>query len=340
MSIKDARMNRKTGGAGTITVTTGDTGTGTVTGTITGGTITGTGTTVTDTGTTTGDDTVTTGALFIVATPIGNLGDITRRAVEVLGTVDLILAEDTRRAAVLLRHLSVKTPVQSFHRHNEAARLSAVLRRLTGGAQVALISDAGTPLISDPGQRLVRAARAAGVPVSPLPGASAVVAALSAAGMPAARFVFEGFLPATAAARARRLNALQDETRALVFFEASHRIADALDAMAEAFGGEREVTVAREISKQFETFYGGDLAAVAAAIAADGRHQKGEFVIITAGAAAATVATADARAAQVMAILCEALPPGRASQLAARITGASRNTLYKAWTAKPPLASR
>lgn len=331
MSIKDARMNRKTGDTGT------GSGNDTITGTVTG-TITDNGT-----GTITGDDTGTTGALFIVATPIGNLGDITRRAVEVLGAVDLILAEDTRRASVLLRHLIVKTPVQSFHRHNEAARLPAVLRKLTGGATMALISDAGTPLISDPGQRLVRAARAAGVTVSPLPGACAVVAALSAAGIPAARFVFEGFLPATAAARARRLRELQNETRALVFFEASHRIADALDAMAEAFGGDREVTVAREISKQFETFYCGDLATVAAAIAAGGRHQKGEFVIITAGAAAdsvATTATADARAAQVMAILCEALPPGRASQLAARITGASRNTLYKAWMAPTRHAGR
>lgn len=293
MSIKDARMNRKTAGDG-------DGGDG-------GG-----------------------GALFIVATPIGNLGDITRRAVETLAAADLILAEDTRRASALLRHLDIRAPVQSLHQHNEAARLQPVLRRLAGGARVALISDAGTPLISDPGHRLVRRARQAGVAVTPLPGANAAVAALSAAGIPAARFCFEGFLPATVAARARRLRALRDEPRALVFYEASHRIAATLGALAEAFGGAREVTVAREISKKFETFYCGGAAEVAATIASDARHRKGEFVIIAAGAPAnADADTVDARAREIMQLLCAEMPPGRASQLAARITGVNRNALYK-----------
>ena len=269
------------------------------------------------------------GALFIVATPIGNLGDITRRAVETLATVDLILAEDTRRAAALLNHLGIRAPVQSFHQHNEAARLPAVLRRLAAGAQVALISDAGTPLISDPGRRLVRRARQAGVRVSPLPGASAVTAALSAAGQPAARFCFEGFLPATAAARARRLRELRDEPRTLVYYESSHRIAATLAAMAAAFGDAREVTVAREISKRFETFYCGDLAEVRAALAAAAEHRKGEFVIITAGAPP-TPAPADHRAQEIMELLSAELPLTRASRLTAQITGVNRNTLYAA----------
>ncbi|MDD9885046.1 MAG: 16S rRNA (cytidine(1402)-2'-O)-methyltransferase [Gammaproteobacteria bacterium] len=268
------------------------------------------------------------GALFIVATPIGNLGDITRRAVETLATVDLILAEDTRRAGALLSHLGIRAPVQSFHQHNEAARLPTVLRRLADGAQVALISDAGTPLISDPGRRLVRRARQAGVRVSPLPGASAVTAALSAAGQPAARFCFEGFLPATAAARARRLRELRDEPRTLVCYESSHRIAATLDAMAAAFGDAREVTVAREISKRFETFYCGDLAEVRAALAA-AEHRKGEFVIITAGAPP-TPAPADHRAQEIMELLSAELPLTRASRLTAQITGVNRNTLYAA----------
>jgi len=271
--------------------------------------------------------TQTPGSLFIVATPIGNLGDITRRAVETLRAVDLILAEDTRRAARLLRHLDIRAPVQSFHRHNEAARLPGALRRLAGGAQLALISDAGTPLISDPGHRLVRAARAAGVTVSPLPGANAAVAALSAAGIAAARFVFEGFLPATFAARARRLRELRDESRALVFYEASHRIAATLDAMAAVFGESREVTVAREISKRFETFYGGPVAEVAATIATGGHHQKGEFVIIAAGAPPDSTA-AGRRALEIFELLSAEMRPARARQLAAQITGAPRNALY------------
>lgn len=305
-SIRDARMNRKTTAAGAA-----DAGAG-VGAANTGGP-------------------AAAGALFIVATPIGNLGDITRRAVEVLGGVDLILAEDTRRAAVLLRHLGIRAPVQSFHRHNEAARLRAVLRRLASGARVALISDAGTPLISDPGHRLVQSARTAGVTVTPLPGANAAVAALSAAGLPAARFVFEGFLPAAAAARARRLRELQGETRTLVFYEASHRIAATLAAMAAAFGGDRAVAVAREISKLYETFYCGDLAEVARAINAGDAHRKGEFVIVAAGAAeAAGGVHPDRRAAEIMELLCAEMPPGRASRLAAQITGANRNALYAA----------
>ncbi len=272
-----------------------------------------------------------TGTLFIVATPIGNLADITRRAVETLAQADLILAEDTRRAAILLRHLELRIPVQSFHQHNEAARLPAVLRRLGDGARIALISDAGTPLINDPGHTLVQRARREGIPVTPLPGANAAIAALSAAGQPAARFCLEGFLPAKAEARKQRLRALRDEPRTLVFHESSHRIAATLAAMNAEFGAGRMVTVAREITKKFETFYCGALAEVQATIAADGNecHRKGEFVIVLRGAEPSPAdPSSPAPAEEIMALLLTEMPLNRASQIAARILGQNRNALY------------
>ena len=268
-----------------------------------------------------------TGTLFVVATPIGNLADITLRAIDVLARVDLILAEDTRRAAALLRHLDIRTPVRSFHQHNEAARLPALLRRLGGGARMALISDAGTPLISDPGYRLVRRAREAGIGVTPVPGASAVTAALSAAGQSAERFCFEGFLPATAEARKRRLRDLQDEPRTLVLYESSHRITATLEAMAPLFGDDRAVTVAREISKKFETFYCGTLAEVTATLATAAHHRKGEFVLIISGA---TARRGEARrAAEIMTLLSAEMPLKRATQIAAKLLNESRNELYE-----------
>lgn len=267
------------------------------------------------------------GALAVVATPIGNLADIAPRAGAALAAADLILAEDTRRARVLLQHLGIRVPLRAYHRHNEAARLPAALRQLQGGAQLALISDAGTPLISDPGRRLVERARAAGIRVTPLPGACAITAALSAAGQCADRFCFEGFLPATFDARARRLRELQYEARTLVFFEASHRIRATLTALAAVFGGERQATVAREISKQFETFYAGTLIEITAEIASAERHRKGEFVIITAGAERARAD--ESRAGEVMALLCAEMPLKRASQIGAQILGLNRNELYQ-----------
>ncbi|MDD9875511.1 MAG: 16S rRNA (cytidine(1402)-2'-O)-methyltransferase [Gammaproteobacteria bacterium] len=266
--------------------------------------------------------------LFIVATPIGNLADITLRAVDVLKDVDLILAEDTRRASILLRHWDIRAPVRSFHQHNEAARLPSLLRRLGGGARMALISDAGTPLISDPGYRLVRRAREQGITVTPVPGPSAAIAALSASGQPAARFCFEGFLPATAEARRRRLNSLQDEPRTLVFYESSHRISATLEAMASVFGGQRPATVAREISKRFETFYGGTLAEILTAMAACDHHRKGEFVIILSGATAPRPESR--RMEEIMALLSAEMPLKRASRIASQILGANRNECYEA----------
>ncbi|MDA8023672.1 MAG: 16S rRNA (cytidine(1402)-2'-O)-methyltransferase [Gammaproteobacteria bacterium] len=268
----------------------------------------------------------TAGALFVVATPIGNLADITLRALDALRDADLILAEDTRRARVLLRHHGIGAKLQSFHSHNESAQREKMLAKLAAGARIALISDAGTPLLSDPGGGLVRVARERGLQVIPLPGANAAIAALSAAGQPAARFCFEGFLPPKAEARDRRLRELQHEPRTLIFYEASHRIGKTLPAMREIFGAARAVSVAREISKKFETFYCGALGEVAATIAADARHRKGEFVIVLRGADPAAPDAAQAR--EVMRLLMPEMPLKRASKIAAEITGGSGREMY------------
>ncbi len=268
-----------------------------------------------------------TGTLFIVATPIGNLRDITLRAIEVLTDADLILVEDTRRAAILLRHLAIRTPMKSFHQHNETTRMASLLTQLAGGAQIALISDAGTPLINDPGYPLVREARAGGIAVTPLPGPSALIAALSASGQPADRFCFEGFLPAKAAARRRQLQLLKAETRTLIFYESSHRITAALADIASAFGAHREITVGREISKKFETFYCGKLAEVIATIATADSHRKGEFVLIVRGAAEPPAERE--RGVEIMQLLGAEMPLKRASKIAARIVDCGSNELYE-----------
>lgn len=271
------------------------------------------------------------GALFVVATPIGNLGDITLRAIETLRQAELILAEDTRRASILLQSLNIRTAVQSLHQHNEAARLPALLTRLQRGARVALISDAGTPLISDPGARLVRAAREHKIVVTPLPGASALTAALSVCPQQdSERFCFEGFLPAKAAAREQRLRELASEPRALVLFEASHRITDTLNAIAACFGGTRMLSVAREISKKFESFYSGSADEVRATIASDALHRKGEFVIIIAGASASQMqAHTRTECRTVMQLLMAEMPLKRAAEIAAQCLQHNRNELYQ-----------
>ncbi|HHO68310.1 MAG TPA: 16S rRNA (cytidine(1402)-2'-O)-methyltransferase, partial [Gammaproteobacteria bacterium] len=193
------------------------------------------------------------GTLFVVATPIGNLGDMTPRGVEVLQQADLIAAEDTRHSRRLAEHFGIATPMLALHEHNERSVAARLVERLRQGESIALISDAGTPLISDPGYQLVRAAREAGVPVVPVPGASALVAALSVAGLPTDRFVFEGFLPPRQAARRKRLEALKDEPRTLVFYESSHRIVDSLNDLKDVFGPGRQALLARELTKAFET---------------------------------------------------------------------------------------
>jgi 16S rRNA (cytidine1402-2'-O)-methyltransferase len=267
------------------------------------------------------------GILHVVATPIGNLGDLPPRALDVLRTVDAVCAEDTRRTGQLLAHFGVSAPQVAVHEHNEAAVVPRLVERLLGGESLALVSDAGTPLVSDPGYRLVRAARAAGVRVSPVPGACAAIAALSVAGLPSDRFAFEGFLPAKATARRERLRELAGEARTLVFYESAHRIAGTLADLCEAFGGEREAVLARELTKLFETVLDGTLADLRARVEADPDQRKGEFVLVVAGAGE----DADARLAEgrrVYALLCEHLPPSTAAKLAAEITGAPRKALY------------
>ena len=269
------------------------------------------------------------GVLYVVATPIGNLLDISTRALEVLKTVALIAAEDTRHSKKLLSHYGIAATLLAVHEHNERDVTDKLLRRLASGEDVALISDAGTPLISDPGFYLVRAARQAQLRVVPVPGPSALIAALSVAGLPTDRFVFEGFLPAKQAARQQRLQALATETGTLVFYESSHRICDCLSDMAAALGAAREATVARELTKTFETIKHGSLAELVEWVQADSNQQKGEFVVLVQGARARERSSIDAGAEQVLAVLLAELPLKQAAGLAAKITGLSKNVLYE-----------
>jgi 16S rRNA (cytidine1402-2'-O)-methyltransferase len=267
------------------------------------------------------------GSLYIVATPIGNLGDITLRAGEVLRTVDAILAEDTRHSRRLLDQLGVTRPVQALHQHNEATAVERVLARLLGGESLALISDAGTPLISDPGYPLVAACRERDVAVVPVPGASAIVAALSVSGLPTDRFRFEGFPPRRAAARLAHLEALAEDTATLVFYESAHRIVDSLADMATAFGVDRLAVLARELTKRHETIRRAPLGDLLAGVRADADQRKGEFVVVVAGAAARAEDLCEAD--RVLRVLLRELPVKQAAALAAEITGLARNLLYR-----------
>lgn len=268
------------------------------------------------------------GCLWVVATPIGNLDDLSPRAAEVLRGAALIAAEDTRHSAALLARAGSHVPTMALHEHNEQARIESILARLAGGEDVALISDAGTPLVSDPGFRLVRAAREASYRVSPVPGPCAAIAALSAAGLPSDRFVFEGFLPAKGGLRRTRMAELASESRTLIFYEASHRIAAMLDAAVDVFGARREAVLAREMTKRFETILSGSLAELAGRVAQDADQRRGEFVVIIAGATGEDADAQIAEGRRVFALLREELPPARAAKLAAAVTGAPRKALY------------
>jgi 16S rRNA (cytidine1402-2'-O)-methyltransferase len=265
--------------------------------------------------------------LHVVATPIGNIGDLSPRALETLKSVTAICAEDTRHTRQLLARYGVEKPLVALHEHNEEVVSERLVARLLAGESLALVSDAGTPLVSDPGFRLVRAARAAGVRVSPLPGPCAFIAALSVAGLPSDRFVFEGFLPSKAGARRERLQQLAAEPRTLAFYESAHRIEQALVDMAAAFGDDRPAVLAREMTKLFETVLDGTLAELVARVAADPDQRKGEFVVLVQGAGE----DADARIAEgrrLYAKLGEHLPPSTAAKLAAELSGAPRKALY------------
>ncbi|HSH28382.1 MAG TPA: 16S rRNA (cytidine(1402)-2'-O)-methyltransferase [Thiohalobacter sp.] len=268
------------------------------------------------------------GVLYVVATPIGNLGDLSQRAIETLRTVDLIAAEDTRHSRPLLQHYGIRTPLQSCHEHNEAQVSPRLVEQLQAGQRIALISDAGTPLVSDPGYQLVRAAIEAGVVVLAVPGPSALVAALSVSGLPTDRFRFEGFLPAKSGARRERLQALAAETATLVFYESSHRIRTGLADMAAAFGDARYAVLARELTKRFEQTERGALSHLRQWVEADANRRKGEFVVMVQGAEAPTGQDA-AETRRILEILLKRLPVKQAAAIAAEITGERRNALYQ-----------
>ena len=268
------------------------------------------------------------GELFVVATPIGNLQDLSPRAADCLGGVDLVVAEDTRHSRSLLSHIGCSTPLQAMHEHNESAMLPALLERLKAGERIAVISDAGTPLISDPGFRLVRAAHDAGVPVRAVPGPSAVTAALSVCGLPTDRFVFEGFLPSRPAARQRALEGLVREVRTLVLFESAHRIRDSLEDIERVFGEERGMALCRELTKRFETVLPGTVGEVRRRVEDDADQRRGEFVLVIAGADDAP--TDEAGAIELARELARELPASRAARIAARMTGVPRRRLFAA----------
>lgn len=269
--------------------------------------------------------------LYVVATPIGNLADMVPRAIEILQAVAWIAAEDTRHSAKLLAHFGIRTPMVAYHDHSDDGRVEQLLSHLSEGQSVALIADAGTPLISDPGYRLVQQARARGYPVRPVPGACALVAALSVSGLPSDRFCFEGFPPAKANARQQRFRDLAQEVRTLVFYESTHRILPSLQDMATVFGGEREAVIARELSKTFETVLAASLDQLIVQLERDPNQQRGEFVVLLAGALAVdTDAREHNEGVRVLEILlAEGVSVKQAAQLAARISGAKKNALYQ-----------
>ncbi|BDX17475.1 16S rRNA (cytidine(1402)-2'-O)-methyltransferase [Halopseudomonas aestusnigri] len=269
------------------------------------------------------------GTLFVVATPIGNLQDMSPRALQVLKDVRLIAAEDTRHSARLMQHFGIDTPMTACHDHNERDKGERLVERLLAGDDVALISDAGTPLISDPGYHLVRQAREAGVRVSPVPGACALIAALSAAGMPSDRFAFEGFLPAKAHGRRQRLQALAAEDRTWMVYEAPHRLLECLQDMQQVLGGERRVLLARELTKTFETLRAAPLAELVKWVAGDSDQQRGECVLVVEGAPAPQADEVGDEALRVLDLLLAELPLKRAAKLASEITGVRKNLLYQ-----------
>ena len=269
-----------------------------------------------------------TGRLWVVATPIGNLDDLSGRAAEILREVPLVAAEDTRHSAPLLARVGSRARTVALHEHNEREQAARLVESLLQGSDIALISDAGTPLVSDPGFRLVRAAREAGILVSPVPGPCAAIAALSVAGLPSDRFVFEGFLAAKTSARRERLGALVAESRTLIFYESGHRIVDALKDMREVFGAQREGVVARELTKIFETVLDAPLGELVERVEADANQQRGEFVVLVAGASGEAADATLAEGRRVFALLCEEMSPAHAARMAARITGAPRKQLY------------
>ena len=274
-------------------------------------------------------------ALYVVATPIGNLGDITLRALETLAGVDRVAAEDTRVSGQLLAHFNIKKPLVSIREHNELAAAQKMIDQIAAGEAVAYVSDAGTPAISDPGARLVAAVRAAGLGVVPIPGASAVTTALSAAGLGQGAWLFHGFLPPKSGARKQALQNLSGVEAALVFYEAPHRVAETIDDMIAVLDPARGLTIARELTKRFETIVTFPLSEAPAWLAADTNHLRGEFVLVVHPPAAAASAD-DTEAQRILAILLGELPASVASKLTAQLTGRKKAELYKMALALKP----
>ncbi len=266
--------------------------------------------------------------LYVVATPIGHLDDITYRAIEVLKSVKLIAAEDTRTSAKLLKHFSINTPLTACHDHNESEKVNHLVERILAGENMALISDAGTPLISDPGFKFVRAAQAKGIQVIPVPGACAAIAALSAVGLPSDRFSFEGFLPSKQSQRLLHLNRLKDETQTLIIYEAPHRILECVKDMADVFGADRPVGFAREITKTFETIKKMTLGELVEFISNDSNQQKGEIVLVIGGASVEKDMEQE-KLDQLLTRLLQDLSVKAASQLAADLTGIKKKIAYQ-----------
>jgi 16S rRNA (cytidine1402-2'-O)-methyltransferase len=265
--------------------------------------------------------------LYVVATPIGNLGDMVPRAIEVLQSVDLIAAEDTRHSKRLMQYFNISTHMVAYHDHTGSTQVEFLIDKMLAGQSIALISDAGTPLISDPGYRIVDAALSAGLKVVPIPGACAAISALSAAGLPSDRFVFEGFLSAKQQARQKQLQGLAEETRTLIFYEAPHRLLVCLQDVVSVFGAERIVVMARELTKTYETIRRAPAAELAAWVESDSNQQRGECVLIIHGAEKTTDDSGDGR--RVFDILATELPLKQAASLAAKISGAKKNQLYQ-----------
>ncbi len=269
------------------------------------------------------------GRLQVVATPIGNMSDVSSRAREALGHADAIAAEDTRHTLALLTALGLSRPLLSLHSHNETRRVPEILARLSAGETIALVSDAGTPLLSDPGYALVREAAAAGIAVEAVPGPSAITTALAVAGLPVNRFCFEGFLPARDRERRAHLAQLASEPRTLVFFEAPHRIAKTLVDLAAEFGASRRAVVARELTKAHETVYRGSLRELAQRAQQDDDFRRGEITLVVEGAPAEAQGVDRALLRRAVDLLAKELPPGRAAALAAQLTGARRGEAYE-----------
>lgn len=268
-------------------------------------------------------------SLFVVATPIGNLQDMSPRAIQTLQGVDIIAAEDTRHSAPLMQHFGITTPMLAVHDHNERQRAESLIERLQQGQSIALISDAGTPLISDPGYHLVSAVRAAGFAVVPVVGPCALVAALSVAGVATDRFTFMGFLPAKSTHRCQVLESIAEVQHTHVFYESPHRIVDSIADMAKVLGDERQLTVARELTKTYETVYGGSIAQVQDWMQADANQQRGEFVLVVAGKPASSEeVTMDAETDKLLTLLLAELPIKKAAAMAAQLTPHKKKALY------------